>query len=79
MSENHISHRGLDAEWHATLGQLTGGLSPAVLATAYTDWWLHLIGSPEKQADLMKRALEVAPQVDPSDPRFDDPAWAGFP
>lgn len=79
MSKDHISQRGLDVRWHAALGELTGGLSPAALATAYVDWWLHLIGSPEKQAELMKRVSESRAHIDQSDPRFSDPAWDAFP
>lgn len=79
MSKDQTPQRGLDAGWHAALGEWTGGLSPAALATAYVDWWLHLIGSPEKQAELMKRALESRAHADQSDPRFSDPAWDVFP
>ena len=79
MSKDQTPPSGLDAQWHAALGQLTGGLSPAALATAYVDWWLHLIGSPEKQAELMKRALGRTAPTDQSDPRFSDPAWDALP
>jgi polyhydroxyalkanoate synthase len=79
MSNDQPPPPGLDAQWHAALGQLTGGLSPAALATAYVDWWLHLMGSPEKQAELMKRALGRTAPTDQSDPRFSDPAWDAFP
>jgi polyhydroxyalkanoate synthase len=66
---------GLDAKWHAALGQLTGGLSPTAIATAYMDWWLHLTDSPQK----MKRALDSGAAPDQNDPRFKDPAWESFP
>ncbi|MBW4706285.1 alpha/beta fold hydrolase [Roseobacter sp. YSTF-M11] len=71
----------LDARWHAALGQITGGLSPAALATAYLDWSLHLIASPDKQAELMRRVLEpsAASETEPEDSRFADPAWSTFP
>ncbi|MFL4471127.1 PHA/PHB synthase family protein [Tateyamaria armeniaca] len=72
--------QGLDTQWHAALGRLTGGISPAALATAYVDWWLHLIGSPEKQSELMQRALtDATSQTQRDDPRFQDPAWAAYP
>lgn len=80
MSEPSENSRGADAQWNAALAQFTGGLSPASLATAYQDWLLHLIGSPEKQSELMKRALSNA--TDPKhreDKRFADPAWSAFP
>lgn len=79
MSKDRLSSRGLDAHWHAALGQVTGGLSPAALATAYLDWGLHVIGSPEKQADLLKLSLEWPAQDAQKDPRFADPAWQTYP
>ncbi len=69
-----------DSIWHAAIGQFTGGLSPAALATAYVDWALHLMASPDKQSELARLALESAAEVDPSkDPRFSAPGWAGYP
>ncbi|GFE65512.1 PHA/PHB synthase family protein [Litoreibacter roseus] len=70
----------IDPAWHAALGQMTGGLSPAALATAYVDWALHLAGSPDKMLELRKLALphQPAPEIS-SDPRFAHPTWASFP
>ncbi|MFK7837434.1 MAG: PHA/PHB synthase family protein [Sulfitobacter sp.] len=71
---------GLDAQWHTALAQFTGGLSPAALATAYQDWRLHLLGSPERQSALIKRAFSSF--TDPQeleDRRFSDPAWSKYP
>ncbi len=80
MSARDASPHRLDPAWHATIGQFTGGLSPAALATAYVDWAMHLIGSPDKQADLMKALLQVPDTTDPSsDARFAHPAWSVFP
>ncbi len=71
---------GIDKAWHAALGQLTGGLSPAAVATAYVDWALHLMASPDKQADLLRQPLagNADTQAD-QDPRFLHPSWATFP
>lgn len=79
MSRERKSVRSLDAQWHAALGQVTGGLSLAALATAYLDWGLHVIGSPEKQAELIRHALAPSAKDDHKDPRFTDPAWAAYP
>jgi polyhydroxyalkanoate synthase len=79
MSMKRKPSRGLDAQWHAALGQVTGGLSPAALATAYLDWWLHMIGSPEKQAELIRLSFDPSEQEDQKDPRFADPAWEAYP
>jgi polyhydroxyalkanoate synthase len=80
MNTDRDETGGLDAQWHATLGKLTGGLSPAALATAYVDWGLYLMGSPDKQSQLFKQALTTKTAQDvKSDPRFADPAWDRFP
>ncbi|MBD3665419.1 PHA/PHB synthase family protein [Sulfitobacter aestuariivivens] len=79
MKKERIVSRGLDANLHAALGQVTGGLSPATLATAFLDWWLHMIGSPEKQAELIRLSLEPSIRDGEKDPRFADPAWEAYP
>ncbi len=80
MSGDFEDTPGLDARWHAFIGKLTGGLSPAAMTTAYVDWWLHLLGSPEKQSQLILQALTgQAAEAAKVDPRFADPAWDRFP
>jgi polyhydroxyalkanoate synthase len=34
----------------------TFGLSPAAIGLAFADWWMHLAGSPGKQAELVRKA-----------------------
>ncbi|MBK8322056.1 MAG: polyhydroxyalkanoic acid synthase [Betaproteobacteria bacterium] len=46
-----------DRMLHAQLGKLTGGLSPASLAAAWSDWALHLALSPSKQAELVEMSV----------------------
>lgn len=80
MIKTDIPEKGLDARWHSALGQLTGGVSPPALATAYLDWSMHLMASPEKQAELLRAALDASGDTEPqSDPRFADPTWDAFP
>lgn len=80
MSRSDPPKPGVDAHWHAALGRLTAGLSPTALATAYVDWAMHMMGSPEKQATLAKRAwAETVEPKERHDRRFADPAWAAFP
>ena len=57
------SSQHLDRAAHAALGRVTRGLSPAALTTAYLDWAMHLIGSPEKQAELWARAAGEAAEA----------------
>ncbi len=44
----------------ATVSRATGGLSPAAMALAFTDWAMHLTLLPGKQIDLVRRAAEGA-------------------
>ena len=46
----------LDALTRSALGRLTLGLSPAALAQAYADWFVHLASSPGKQQELREKA-----------------------
>ncbi|MFY0691075.1 MAG: alpha/beta fold hydrolase [Paracoccaceae bacterium] len=73
-----------DRALHSAIGRLTGGISPAAVATAYLDWSMHLLGSPSKQAELWAKALAPDGDAEPDaingkDTRFDDPAWQAFP
>jgi Poly(3-hydroxyalkanoate) synthetase len=55
-SETNTEHV-IDRMFHAWLGTLTFGLSPAALMLAYLDWLIHLSVSPGKQADLVQKAI----------------------
>lgn len=48
--------RALDRATVAAVGRQTGGLSPAGLALAGMDWWLHLASSPGRQIALAEKA-----------------------
>jgi polyhydroxyalkanoate synthase subunit PhaC len=50
------SYETIDRALHAAVGRVTGGVSPRALATAYADWWLHLVTSPGKQLLLAEKA-----------------------
>jgi len=70
----------LDPIWHTIIGQFSGGVSPAVLATAYLDWSLHLLASPDKQAALLSAAFSNTDAEDiAQDPRFRHPSWQTHP
>jgi polyhydroxyalkanoate synthase len=53
---------GIDHSLHAAMAHFTMGLSPASLAAAYVDWMIHLVGSPDKQTQLMQDAAELVSQ-----------------
>jgi len=46
----------IDRQIHAWQSQFTGGLSPAALLEAFSDWGIHLANAPAKQADLARKA-----------------------
>jgi polyhydroxyalkanoate synthase len=41
---------------HAYAARATAGLSPAALALAFGDWWMHLAAAPGKQTELARKA-----------------------
>src|SRR4051812_32049368 len=51
-----------DRAFHAWLAKFTGGLSPAAMTLAFTDWQLHLLASPGKRTALAGEALQRAIQ-----------------
>lgn len=50
----------IDRLFHAQLGRLTFGLSPAALMLTYLDWYVHLMISPGKQAQLLEKSRRKA-------------------
>ena len=50
------SDLSFDRPLHAAVARLTGGISPAALSQAYTDWLQHLLFSPDKQLELVDKA-----------------------
>ena len=63
-----------DRALHAMLAHLTGGISPAALLLAYTDWLSHLASSPQRRMEIAQEAWSlIKPQ--PQDKRFGRPEW----
>ncbi len=46
----------VDRSLHVAVARLTGGLSPAALASAYLDWAAHLAAAPGKRLELIEKA-----------------------
>lgn len=72
----------LDQRLHAAMARLTGGISPAALAVAWTDWATQVAQSPERQGTLaieaasgMLRFLSGGAPEAEGDKRFRDPLW----
>lgn len=47
----------IDRLLHAAMARATRGISPVGVALAYSDWALHLMGSPGKLGRLMQKAV----------------------
>lgn len=54
--------RSLDHAKEAWIARATGGLSPAALALAFSDWFIHLLAAPGKQLELASLAVRQARQ-----------------
>lgn len=52
---DHDAANAIDRKANAAFAQLTGGISPQVILTAFADWWLHLSTSPGKQFQLLEK------------------------
>jgi polyhydroxyalkanoate synthase len=57
--EADAGHAALDLPLHAWLGRFTGHVSPAALTVAWFDWSMHLMLSPDKQAELATHAASA--------------------
>jgi polyhydroxyalkanoate synthase len=45
---------------HAALARLTGGIAPAALLLAYSDWLIHLAAAPARRLEIGAAALQAA-------------------
>ena len=74
-----------DRVFHAALGRLTGGLSPAALAEAWTDWATHLAAAPSRSAELARKVADLPSTAlartasTADDVRFNAPEWRRWP
>jgi len=50
----------MDRSTRAMVARMTLGLSPAALTAVWTDWALHMLGSPGKQMRLVEKAARKA-------------------
>ncbi|NCU20766.1 poly-beta-hydroxybutyrate polymerase, partial [Candidatus Falkowbacteria bacterium] len=55
--------QSFDRMREALLAQVTGGLSPAAVTLAMTDWALHLAAAPGKQAELAYKGWRKAARL----------------
>src|SRR5690606_29772602 len=54
------AYRAIDQMREALSAHLTGGLSPASLALALIDWYIHLAAAPGKRLELLDTAVRKA-------------------
>ena len=52
--------KSLDRAANAHLARFTLGVSPYGLSSTFFDWWVHMLGSPGKQVQLMEKAARKA-------------------
>ncbi|MGA0099264.1 MAG: PHA/PHB synthase family protein [Steroidobacteraceae bacterium] len=57
-SDKNQALERVDHEFRKLLGSLSGGLAPQDYAAAATDWWLHFMSAPGKQAELQQAAFK---------------------
>jgi polyhydroxyalkanoate synthase len=62
-----------DRALHAMLARLSGGISPAALLLAYTDWLSHLAASPQRQIEIAQEAVVDTRRFCEAAPRFFSP------
>jgi polyhydroxyalkanoate synthase len=58
MSTSAESFRALDHAKQAMTARMTGGLSPAALQAAFSDWLIHLAAAPGKQLELASLGIQ---------------------
>ena len=60
-----MSHslEALDRALRARLAKATNGISPYAVASAWTDWWFHLLQAPGKQISLGLCAADCAQKL----------------
>ncbi|WP_439140485.1 PHA/PHB synthase family protein, partial [Roseicyclus sp.] len=57
---DRYSTKSLDRAAHAHLARFTLGISPFGLSTTFFAWWVHLMGAPGKQLQLIEKAARKA-------------------
>jgi polyhydroxyalkanoate synthase len=72
-------HNELDQSLHAAWGRFTGGMSPAALMLAWSDWAIHVATQPGRGALLAQRLAWPAAQPAAHDTRLSALAWADWP
>ena len=60
-SPGHQTARAIDHAFKANLARVTGGLSPAGLASLYFNWFAHMALSPGKQLELAEKTRADSP------------------
>src|SRR6056297_452961 len=60
---DRYSTKSLDRAFNAHLARFTLGVSPYGLASTYYNWWVHLMGAPGKQAQLVENAARKSMQL----------------
>ena len=73
--DRYAALRTLGYVREAVVASANLGLSPESLLLAFTDWFIHVVGDPDKRLELAMRLLQQQPDSALPDPRFGHPAW----
>ncbi|MBI3285435.1 MAG: polyhydroxyalkanoic acid synthase [Burkholderiales bacterium] len=94
LTGDEAQENSLDLAMQSYIAKMTGGISPAGLILAWTDWLLHFASSPGKRLELAElsynhavewlplltqAALGVPTQQEQHDSRFSNPHWNSWP
>ncbi|RYF82863.1 MAG: alpha/beta fold hydrolase [Comamonadaceae bacterium] len=72
-------HNELDRSLHATWGRLGGGMSPAALMLAWSDWVLHFATQHGHAAEVALREANLFTEPLAHDPRLAAHDWSAWP
>lgn len=72
-------HNELDRSLHAAWGWLGGGMSPAALMLAWSDWAIHFATQPGRSAGIALRQALPPAQPQAHDPRLAADEWMPWP
>jgi polyhydroxyalkanoate synthase len=72
-------HNELDRSLHAAWGRLGGGMSPAALMLAWSDWAIHFATQPGRDAQIALHQAPPPTQPQAHDSRLGADEWTSWP
>ncbi|MDQ0036883.1 polyhydroxyalkanoate synthase [Variovorax boronicumulans] len=75
----NTEHNELDRFLHAAWGRFVGGMSPAALMLAWSDWAIHVATQPGRNAQIALHQSAAPAQPQAHNPRLSADDWAQWP